>query len=237
MPRKTSFKSILRSLTHLVYPSQCVVCSEEILNEYETAICPFCNEALIYTQFEKYTEATSLDKLFWGKISVVSTFALLYFEKGKSTQQILHSLKYHFNAKIGIEFGKRIGIQLKMMEAFNDVDAIIPVPIHPKKEFKRGYNQSEQLAIGLAEILNIPVKTDFIQKNKNTVSQTKLNKFDRWDNVSGKFHANSSKNQFKHVTIIDDVITTGSTIESLIRSIHDYYPEIRISVVSLAFAK
>ena len=237
MLKETFFKSIIRSLTHLVYPSQCVICSEEILSDHETAICPFCNGALNYTHFEKYTEATPVDKLFWGKVSVVSTFALLYFEKGTSIQQILHALKYHFNPKIGIEFGKRIGVHLKKMQKFNDADAIIPVPIHPKKEFTRGYNQSEQLAIGLAEKLNIPVKTDFIQKYKNTISQTKLNKFDRWDNVSGKFHTNSSKNQLKHVIIIDDVITTGSTIESLIRSIHNNYPEIRISVVSLAFAK
>lgn len=237
MHRNTYFKSIISSLIHLVYPRQCIVCLGELLVEKNTSICSFCDDELLYTQFEKFTEDTSLDKLFWGKVPVVSTFSLLYFEKGKSTQQILHALKYHFNAKIGVEFGRRIGIQLKTMHKFHDVDAIIPVPIHPKKEFIRGYNQSEQLAFGVAEIINAPVITDFIKKNRNTISQTKLNKFDRWENVSGKFRTKESNQKYKHVIIIDDVITTGSTIESLIRSIHNYYPEIRISVVSLAFAK
>ncbi len=231
------FKSDIDSILHLIYPKSCLICLEEIINDRINEICPFCENQLSYTYFEKFTEPTTLDKLFWGRVEVQATFALLFFEKEKSTQQILHALKYEFNTRIGIQFGKKLGLQMKQMSQFVDVDAIIPVPIHPKKEFVRGYNQSEQLAKGLSEVLNIPINKSLISKRINTISQTKLGRFKRWDNVLEIFLVSPKINKIpKHLVIIDDVITTGSTIESMIRSIHQVYPEIRISIVSLAFA-
>lgn len=224
------------SISHMIYPHQCLICDVELELNSPT-ICSFCSEDLMYTQFEKFTEPTSLDKLFWGRVSLEATFSLLFFEKGKSTQKILHALKYKSNPQVGIEFGKLIGRTLKSHKQFKDLDLLIPVPLHPKKEFSRGYNQSEKLADGLSVILNIPVDNSFLKKQKHTGSQTRRGRFGRWDNVVNNFRIKKQENLPKHVAIVDDVITTGATLEAIIRSIKEIYPDIRISIISLALTK
>lgn len=227
---------IRRSISHLIYPDHCLICELELLKD-ASAICSFCDAEMHFTHFEKYTEPTELDKLFWGRIKITGTFALLFFEKGKSTQKILHALKYKSNPVVGVEFGEEIAKRIKSMNQFNDLDALIPVPIHPKKAFIRGYNQSEQIAKGMANVLAIPVDTHFLKKQEHTESQTKRGRFDRWDNVADNFVLRKQFKKPKHIAIIDDVITTGATIEALVRSIHKNYPEIRVSIISLALTK
>ena len=151
--------------------------------------------------------------------------------------KILHALKYKSNPVVGVEFGEEIARRIKSMNQFNDLDALIPVPIHPKKAFIRGYNQSEQIAKGMANVLAIPVDTHFLKKQEHTESQTKRGRFDRWDNVADNFVLRKQFKKPKHIAIIDDVITTGATIEALVRSIHKNYPEIRVSIISLALTK
>jgi len=121
---------------------------------------------------------------------------------------------------------------------FKDLEALVPVPLHPKKLFTRGYNQSEKLADGISNELNIPVLKDFIVRNKNTETQTKKGRFLRWENVENKFSVGRKSNEnYKHVAIVDDVITTGATLEAIIQSIQKNNPEVCISVISLALAK
>lgn len=225
-----------QSFSHMIYPDRCLICDDEIVKA-SSSICSFCKTEMQFTQFEKYTEPTELDKLFWGRVKIEATFALLYFEKEKSTQKILHALKYNFNPAVGIEFGKEIALFIKPLAQFMDLDALVPVPIHPKKEFIRGYNQSTQIAIGISDHLNIPLETNLLKKVKHTESQTKRGRFARWDNVSNNFILQKNKINPKHIGIIDDVVTTGATIEALVRSIQENYPEIRISIISLALAK
>ena len=231
-------RSILKwssNLFHLVYPTSCLICEKELPSD-KKFICSFCNNELKYTYFERYIEPTPLDQLFWGRIPMVATYSYIYFEKGKSTQPILHALKYGDKPELGVEMGKLIGEQVKKIASFQDVDALVPVPIHPKKEFTRGYNQSEKLADGIAEILNTPVLISYIEKTKDSDSQTKKGRFKRWDNVEDKFKTNS-KTEFKHIAIVDDVITTGATLEAIIRKIQENNPEIRVSIISLALTK
>jgi ComF family protein len=178
-----------------------------------------------------------LDKLFWGRVSLVGTFALLHFYKNSSTQKILHALKYANKPETGIILGKEIGHKIKDLEFKSDADVLIPVPLHPKKQFARGYNQSEQLAKGISEITGIPTDNRFIGKLQHTSSQTRRGRFSRWDNVSGNFGLNKIKSSYKHILIIDDVITTGATLEAMIQSIRTVYPELRISIISLALTK
>jgi ComF family protein len=124
------------------------------------------------------------------------------------------------------------------MTSFKGVEALIPVPIHSKKEFLRGYNQSEKIADGIAAVLNIPVVLDFMGQTKSTESQTKKSRFMRWDNVENKFQTTQKETtQYSHIAIVDDVITTGATLEAIIRKIRENNPEIRISVISLAITK
>lgn len=234
--RLNNWFEIIRSISHMIYPEVCLICTKELTTS-EKSICSFCYEDLHFTHFEKYTESTSLDKLFWGRVSIEASYALLYFEKGQSTQQLLHALKYKSNPHVGIEFGRIIGRRIKKMNGFKKIDLLIPVPIHPKKEFIRGYNQSEQIANGVSEIMNIPVDPHFLKKRSHTGSQTKRGRFARWDNVVNNFMLKKNRSNPKHIAIIDDVITTGATLEALIRSIQKNYPDIRISIISLAITK
>lgn len=226
-----------QDIIHLIYPSTCLICEKELPNQYKH-ICTFCSSEFNYTFFERYTEPTALDQLFWGRVPVYSTYAYLFFEKGKSTQPILHALKYKNKPEIGLEMGQLIGEHLKRMSSFSKVQALIPVPIHAKKEFIRGYNQSEKIATGIGNVLNIPVVLDFMDQTKSTDSQTKKGRFLRWDNVENKFKASAKASPlYSHIAIVDDVITTGATLEVIIRKILEKNPEIQISIISLAITK
>jgi ComF family protein len=223
-------------LLHLIFPEKCRVCASELAPS-DLLLCPFCTLDLDYTHFEKYTEANAVDKLFWGRVPIKLAYAHLFYRKGGSTQHILHELKYAYNARIGREFGKQIGNTLRQQEKWRDVDFLVPVPIHPKKEFSRGYNQSTRIAEGISTSLGIPVHELGLKKVKHTASQTRMGRFLRWDNVTHNFSITAQNNfQGKHIAFVDDVITTGATLESLIRTVLDKYPDIRISVISLAFA-
>lgn len=231
-----NFSILGDAIGHMIYPNQCIICEEELPKDTKS-ICNFCIEEMHFTQFEKFTEPTSLDKLFWGRVELNATYALLFFEKGKSTQKILHALKYKSNSEVGVEFGKLIGKTIKSLPKYNTIDLLIPVPLHPKKEFTRGYNQSEKLAEGISMILNVPVANSFLKKHKHTESQTRRGRFGRWDNVVNNFGIKNKNTQPKHLAIVDDVITTGATLEAIIRSIKEIYPDIRISIISLALTK
>lgn len=224
------------SILHLIYPNSCIVCHEELADN-NNYICPFCYKDLQFTFFERYEESTILDQLFWGRVQLIATYSMLFFEKEKNVKPILHALKYKDKPEIGIQFGKLIGKKIKPIKAFENLDALIPVPLHQKKQFIRGYNQSEKLAEGISSILNIPVDNDFLKRNVNTETQTKKNRFLRWENVQNKFSLEKNKNNYKHIAIIDDVITTGATLEAIIQAIQKNYPEVCISVISLAIAK
>ena len=238
--QKFRLKNLLSWTTnviHLIYPNSCLICQKELIKSSDQ-ICPFCKTELQYTYFERYEEPTILDQLFWGRVNLKATFALFFFEKGKKVQPILHALKYKYKPEIGVQFGQMIGRKLNDIEGFKGLEALIPVPLHPKKLFVRGYNQSEKLANGISNELNIPVLKDFIVRDKNTETQTKKGRFLRWENVENKFSVGKKSHQeYKHIAIVDDVITTGATLEAIIQSIQKNNPEVCISVISLALAK
>jgi competence protein ComFC len=133
------FNKWYRDLLHVIYPQQCLICQHEF-NQYKLEICPICFSELSYTHFEDYPEASNLDKLFWGRVHLTATYALLRFKQQNSTQRILHELKYKNNPGLGKYFGQEMGVKMKVLDQFSDADALIPVPLHPKKEFIRGYN-------------------------------------------------------------------------------------------------
>jgi ComF family protein len=223
-------------LFHLIFPEKCIVCQGE-LSPHDAQLCPFCLTDLDYTHYEKYLGASKVDKLFWGRVPVEKTYSHLFFKKGGSTQQILHELKYTFNAQVGRTFGEQIGHTLKEKKEWSDIDFLVPVPIHPKKAFSRGYNQSVLIAEGISKSLGCPIHTLGLKKTRHTTSQTQKGRFLRWDNVNNNFSlTNNDDFNGKHIAFVDDVITTGATLESLIRLVLDKYPDIRISIISLAFA-
>ena len=152
-------------------------------------------------------------------------------------KEILHELKYGFKAQLGVQLGKWMGNDWLQKNQNLKIDAFIPVPIHSRKKFNRGYNQSEQLAKGIASILNVPVDCNFIRKIKNTKSQTKKSIFHRRINVENVFKLNKKWCQYKHIALVDDVVTTGATLEAMIAIINKRYPALEISIFVLAMAK
>lgn len=233
-----NFQPILKwqkDLLHLIYPNSCLVCDRE-LTIHQKHTCSFCKDDFQFTYFDRYSEPTPLDQLFWGRVQIKATYSHIYFEKGKSIQPILHALKYKDKPDIGVEMGKLIGSTIKNLTNFEGLEALVPVPIHQKKEFTRGYNQSEQLAIGISEIMELPVLNNFLGRRKNTASQTKKNHFKRWENVEGQFKL-MGKTSYSHIALVDDVITTGATLESIAKEILADFPTIQISIISLALTK
>jgi ComF family protein len=230
------FNNSTRDLLHFIYPNSCVICTREIVLQSLT-ICPICASELHYTYYEKYTEPTNLDKLFWGRIPLEGTYALFYFNEGTGVQKLLHALKYKNNPELGRFYGHQLGNVLKTMSAFEDVDAVVPVPLHPKKQFTRGYNQAEEIAKGVIEGLQVPLRSDLLKRRVFTESQTKRNRYARWDNMQNRFSLTPKNAELpKHLVIIDDVVTTGSTIEVLAKMIKETYPTIKISIATLAVA-
>jgi ComF family protein len=226
-------------LLHLIYPASCLCCEKELTIGMQN-LCDICDANLRYTYFENFLEPSTLDKLFWGRCNLTSTCAFLQFEQDSSTQEILHAIKYKGKKDLAEDMGKRFGQRLTQNQAkFGSIEVLIPVPLHPKKKFIRGYNQSECIANGIAESTNTIVNTEFLTKGVHTESQTKkANRFLRWDNVSDVFHLEPSKlKDVKHIALVDDVVTTGSTLESCIQKIHAVLPNIQITVLSLAIAK
>mgnify|MGYP001048170504 CR=1 FL=1 len=234
---RTQFKvpSFISDIGNLIFPNSCLACEKE-LSRFENHICSFCQEELSLTNFHLFTEPTPTDKLFWGRVEVSATYSHLFFEKNKSSQTILFNLKYKDQPELGVYFGRMIAENLKQMSAFSSIDALIPVPLHHKKEFIRGYNQSEVLAIGISEELNVKMDKTTITRTKHSDSQTKKSRFQRWDNVNEIFKISSKIDSYKHIVLVDDVITTGSTLESIILAIRKKNPDILISVVTLAVA-
>lgn len=228
--------NIIIDLLHLIYPDQCLVCENE-LSVHEKQLCSFCFQNISMTNFHLFDDASIMDKLFWGRVKVENTYAHVFFEKNKTSQDVLFSLKYRNNAEVGIYFGEQIGSILNNSEKYSSVDAIIPVPLHPKKAFIRGYNQSEALAKGIASSFLKPLDIKTIKRIKHSESQTKKSRFQRWENVNESFKIKPSIKRYKHILLVDDVITTGSTLESIIVALRTRNPELLISVATLAIAK
>ena len=155
-----------------------------------------------------------LEKKFWGRLSLTSATSELYFSKNSIVQNMIHEFKYRGNKKAGHYFGNLIGRNLLNSNRFN-VDVIVPLPLFIRKEKMRGFNQAEILCNGIAEILNKPVIEKNVTRKIFTESQTKKHRTERWKNVEGIFYINDPKNlEGKHILLVDDVITTGATLEA-----------------------
>lgn len=173
--------------------------------------------------------------MFWGRVKIEHAAAFLYFEKESKFQNIFHELKYNGKKELGIFLGNLYGRKL-VESRFNSVDLILPVPLHKTRRNKRGYNQSELIALGISECIKKPVDTNSVMRTKATKTQTSRSRYERWLNVEGIFKCvDKSLLENKHVLVIDDIITTGATTESLIQEISDV-PGIKISVAVLAVA-
>jgi ComF family protein len=206
-------KEIKESLLHVVFPHVCDGCGSDLLN-IESRLCIRCLASLPETNFEIHPN-NPVEKDFWGRLPIISGSAHLYFTKESLVQHLMHQLKYRGNKDLGIQLGRIMGNVLKSSNRFNEIDALIPLPLFPSKEKKRGYNQAKVLCDGIVEILNLPVLSNVIIRPQYTETQTKKGRIERWKNIEGKFKLiDLATIQNKHLLLIDDVVTTGATLEA-----------------------
>ncbi|MBL7895467.1 MAG: ComF family protein [Bacteroidia bacterium] len=207
-----------------------------MLLKSEEFICNPCFINLPQSKFEAENES-ELDKLFYGRVPIQKAGAYLLFEKSGKVQRILHAIKYNGNKLLAYRVGQWYGEKLKEYPAFANAQGIIPVPLHAKKLKQRGFNQSEEFANGISNALGIPVIKDCLVRTEYTSTQTKKSKAERWENVKDKFellHPEQVSN--KTVLLVDDVITTGATLDACYQALSKA-EGINVSVVSLAYAK
>jgi len=222
----------LNDLLNLFFPNLCRACRIKLIGEEET-ICFDCLYHLPKTNYHQFAD-NPVEQTFWGRINIEAGTSFCFFEKGTTIQHLLHQLKYKGEKEIGLELGKHLGAQLAGSGRFQSVDVIIPVPLHPGKEKKRGYNQSEWIAKGISQTFQRPLKTNVLIRKTDTSTQTRKSRFERWENVSEIFAVNeNSEIHFKHVLLIDDVITTGATLEACATKILELEGT-KVSVATLA---
>jgi ComF family protein len=218
----------------LIYPRNCVCCGNGLWGQ-EQVICTFCDFHLPRTWFHLEHD-NPVSRTFWGRIRLEGAASYLHFNKGNNVQQLIHHLKYKGRKDIGIYLGARYGLSLKNSPFFHTAELVIPVPLHRKKMRQRGYNQSEQFAIGLADAMNIPVGKQLIRTSPSG-TQTRKSRFTRWENVSGIFRVpDPIKLSGKHILLVDDVITTGATLEACAGAL-SLIPDTRISIATIAAVK
>ncbi|MDR2954100.1 MAG: ComF family protein [Prevotella sp.] len=211
-------KNLFRNFLNLFFPDLCVVCKQR-LNDAEPYICTECLVLLPKTNFHLQPD-NRLEEFFAGRIPFRRISAYAYFIKGGSIQTIIHELKYKNNPGIGVFIGELCGENLKGSTFISDIDFLVPVPLHRKRERQRGYNQSLEICKGISRITGIPIDNETLIRKVNNQSQTKNKRFDRWKNVEDIFDI-TDDNAFKgkHILLIDDIITTGSTLESCAKEI------------------
>ena len=225
---------MLHDFIRLLYPQNCVACGNN-LYKHEEQVCNYCKTHLPKTNFHLSIK-NPVDALFYGRVPIQLASSYYTFTKRGAVQKILHAIKYKQNKDLAILIGNWYAEELKENPIISQSEIIIPVPLHPKKLTIRGFNQSEVFADGLAKGLQIPVNTTHLVRTEFTETQTKKNKFERWENVEDKFRIeNPNDLQNKHIILVDDVITTGATIEACCQALLQI-PDVKISVLSMAYA-
>ena len=218
---------------NLLFPDLCIVCNSHLVNQ-EDLICTKCLYDLPKTNYHKELD-NPVSQLFWGRTKVEYATGFFTFSKGSDYQTMMHKFKYHGNKEIGYVLGKSFGNQIRN-SVFNQVDVIIPVPLHKSKLKKRGYNQSEWIAKGLSDALQKPMDVKSFIRSVATETQTRKSRFDRWKNVENIFKiTNENALKGKHVLIVDDVVTTGSTFEACANAILKI-EDTKVSIATLAVA-
>jgi ComF family protein len=225
-------KEIFLDFVGMIYPEYCQACQGD-LERGEELVCTKCRFSL--PKIPAYTEPNQdIARRFWGKVPVAYTLAYLKFIKHGKVQELLHNLKYHNKPQIGELFGRWYGTEL-VTNGFEKVfDLVIPVPLHPTKLRKRGYNQSDGIAKGISEGLQTAWSSEVIHRTVFTETQTRKRRYERYENVAAVFDIpNPEKVQDKHILIVDDVLTTGSTFEACVQLILDKGAK-QVSIFALA---
>ena len=218
----------------LLFPRLCYGCGNHLLRN-EHLICTGCYVIIPRTNYHLLPD-NPVAQLFWGRCRIENAAAFSYYNKGSRIRNLIHNLKYKGANELGPALGRIYGSSLASSDFVKSVDMIIPVPLHPARQRSRGYNQSELIAAGLAEALSLPVDTSILSRKKMSATQTRRSRYERWTNVEGIFQVNQGELlSGKHILLVDDVITTGSTIEACVNELLKI-EGVKVSVAAMAYA-
>ncbi len=222
----------MQDLGGLFLPRVCGGCDRG-LRQFEGSLCSHCVMDLPRTRFHN-DPGNSVELLFHGKAEVVSASAFLHFSRTGMVQYMLHRIKYQHDQLLANELGRRMAEDIMDSPRFSTVDLLLPVPLHPHKERMRGYNQSQLLVDGMRQVWPVEGLAKGLVRVVRTPSQTKRGRLDRWQNVKEAFQLpDATPLQGRHVLIVDDVVTTGATLEGCLRMLRDV-PGVRASVYTAA---
>jgi len=218
----------------LLFPRICHGCDDHLLRN-EKLICTECLVSIPRTDYH-LTDDNPVARLFWGRCPVERAAAFSFYTRGTRIRKIIHALKYEGVKDLGELLGRLYGKQLNESRFLDGIDLIIPVPLHPAREQKRGFNQSAEICAGLSAVTGIQASATLLKRSGFSATQTKRSRYDRWLNVEGIFTLTDVHLiQNKHVLLVDDVITTGSTIEACVSELMKA-GNIRISVAAIAWS-
>ena len=231
---KMKIQTLLANFLSLLYPELCVICGEPLV-ENEKYFCFACFLKLPRTHYHFIPENRAVER-FAGKVSLVKASSYFYYNKGGIAQKLIAEIKYRGNRNLGEWIGAYLAKDMISSGFFQGIDYMVPVPLHRSKEKKRGFNQAEKIAEGIARVTKIPVETDNVFREKANTSQTRKGIFDRWKNTRNLFDLKDPKLfKEKHILLIDDVLTTGSTLEAVAQSLLKSQ-DVKISILTLAIA-
>ncbi len=226
---------IINDINNILLPKVCFGCNTR-LSSGEHVLCTVCRHELPLTD-HNHTEENAVDRIFYGRSPIEKASSFLFFSKKGIVKNLIHFLKYKKQEEIGAFFGDWYGSLLKEEKGLRDVDVVVPVPLHPKKEKKRGYNQVTLFAERIAQHLQADFEPQLLIRTKNSRTQTKKDRQKRWETIKDAFRLQPSKNRaYTHVLLVDDVITTGATLEACATQLGQL-PQVKISIASMAIAE
>jgi len=228
-----SYKELKNSILHVLFPHVCDGCGSDIIDE-ESSLCMKCIAEMPETNFHLHS-GNPVEKIFWGRLPIVGATAQYYFIKESLMQHLLHQLKYKGNKELGKQLGRLMGYDLQKTDRFDKVDFLVPLPLFPSKEKRRGYNQATILCEGIAEVMDVEILRDVITRTQFTETQTRKGRIERWQNIEGKFELmRPEKIADKNILLVDDVITTGATLEACGHELLQASP--KLSIATLCYA-
>jgi len=224
----------LSDAMHLFYPHLCQGCGSDLLQK-ENLLCLKCIHELPHTGFEKHA-GNPIEKYFWGRLPVAAAHSAFYFTKDTLIQHLIHQLKYKGNTAIGRYLGALMAERMLQCGRFSGVDLVIPLPLYPEKEHRRGYNQAAVIGEGMSLVMNVPMDIKSVLRQRSTETQTRKHRTARWLNVDNSFIlADDHRISGKHLLLVDDVITTGATLEACGRAMLRNR-DVQLSIATLAHA-
>ena len=218
----------------LLFPRLCYGCGNHLMRN-EKLICTECYILIPRTNYHLKPD-NPVSQLFWGRCLIEQAAAFSFYTRDSRIKKLIHQLKYKGIREVGTELGRIYARTLKSSGFMNDIDLIIPVPLHPSKKRQRGFNQSDLISLGISEVSGIPMETGILERKTVTKTQTRKTRYDRWTNVEDIFRVtDQGRIRNMHILLVDDVITTGSTLEACASELLKV-ENVKVSVAALAYS-